>query len=152
MSSLPQPFCYYVTDLQPVIPGQDQDGHDAEPDFFQGIHEHPQIARPRPQQRPGRFKRLRLAVTRSPRSGPPPAPAQPTTLSPAAAPTTFKAQLRHLFIRRSNYAAPPIIDVPFTQAKEHDAAAGAPKPDDDLVPDDTSVIIHQAPIHNNNPQ
>ncbi|KAG2032268.1 hypothetical protein BDR03DRAFT_54605 [Suillus americanus] len=84
--------------------------------------QHPQISRPRPQQRPGRFKKLRLAVTRSSRSGfppaPAPAPAPPTTLPPTAAPTTFKAQLRHLFTWRSDNSALPVVDVPFAQAKE----------------------------------
>ncbi|KAG1811431.1 uncharacterized protein BJ212DRAFT_1589354 [Suillus subaureus] len=104
------------------------------------MHGHPQIFRPRSQQRPGRFKNFRLTVTRSPRSGPPPAstPALPTALPPAAEPTAFKAQLRHLFTWRSDHAAPAIVtvDVPFAQAKERNAAAGAPKPDEDVVPDE----------------
>ncbi|KAG1876643.1 hypothetical protein DFJ58DRAFT_182829 [Suillus subalutaceus] len=138
------------------IPGQDQDGYDVEPGFFRGMHgvcakvyssghsltycslQHPHISRPRPQQRPGRFERLSLAVTRSPRSGPPLARARAprTTLPSAATLTTFKAQLGHLFTWRSDHAAPPVVtvDVPFAQAKERNAAAGAPKPDEDLVP------------------
>ncbi|KAG2032269.1 hypothetical protein BDR03DRAFT_54793 [Suillus americanus] len=98
--------------------------------------QHPQISRPQPQQRPGRFKKLRLAVTKNPRSGPPPAPAPPTTLPPAVAPATFKSQLRHLLTWRSDHAAPPVVDVAFAQARERNAAAGASKPDDDFVPDE----------------
>ncbi|KAG2118379.1 hypothetical protein DEU56DRAFT_144911 [Suillus clintonianus] len=120
------------------IPGQDQDGYDAEPDFFRGMHGHPQTSRPRPQQRPGLFKKLRLAVTK--RSPPPPVPAPtpvpPTALPPAAAPTTFKAHVRHLFTWRPDHAAPPVVDVPFAKGKERNAAADAPGRDEDLVPDE----------------
>ncbi|KAG2141879.1 hypothetical protein DEU56DRAFT_979693 [Suillus clintonianus] len=60
--------------------------------LFQGMHGHSQISRPLPQQRPGRFKKLRLAVTR--RSLPPPAHAptltSPTALPPVAAPVNTK--------------------------------------------------------------
>ncbi|KAG2111431.1 hypothetical protein DEU56DRAFT_214588 [Suillus clintonianus] len=97
------------------IPGQDQDGYDVEPGFFRSMHGHSQISRPRPQQRPGRFKKLRLTVTRRPLLPIAPAPtsAPPTTLSPAAALTTFKAHIRHLFTWRPDHAAPPVVDVPF---------------------------------------
>jgi tetratricopeptide (TPR) repeat protein len=129
------------------IPGQDQYqyGYDAEPDFFRGMHGHPQISRPRPQQRPGRFKKLKLAMTKSPRSDPPPAPAPPTTRPSPAAPATFKTQLRHLFTRQSDHATPPVVDVAFAQAKERNAAAGAPQPDNDLILDEYSDDYQQDP-------
>ncbi|KAG2118362.1 hypothetical protein DEU56DRAFT_143903 [Suillus clintonianus] len=94
--------------------------------------QHPQTSRPRPQQRPGLFKKLRLAVTQ--RSLPPPvpapAPAPPTALPPAAAPTNFTAHVRHLFTWRSDHAAPPVVEVPFAQGRKRVAAAGAPADDD----------------------
>ncbi|KAG1812576.1 uncharacterized protein BJ212DRAFT_1370649, partial [Suillus subaureus] len=116
------------------IPGQEQDGYDAEPNFFRGMHEYSQISRPRPQQRPGRLKRVRLAMTGTPRSAPPPAP--PTTSPLVAAATTFKTHLRHLFTWPPHHATPYIADVPFAKAKERNAAAGAPGTDPDIVPDE----------------
>ncbi|KAG2146241.1 hypothetical protein DEU56DRAFT_167764 [Suillus clintonianus] len=116
------------------IPGQDQDGYDAEPDFFRGMHGHSQISRPRPQQRPGRLKKLRLAMTRNPRPVPPPppvpAPAPPTALPLAATHTTFTAHVQHLFTWRPDHAAPPVVEVPFAQGRKRNAAAGAPADDD----------------------
>ncbi|KAG2112415.1 hypothetical protein DEU56DRAFT_201678 [Suillus clintonianus] len=119
-----------LTVLQAEIPGQDQDGYNAEPDFFRGMHDRPHTSRLQPQQRVGRFKKLGLAMTRSSHPGPPPAPAPPTT-----APTTLKAHIRHLFTWRPDHAAPPVVDVPFAQGRKRNAAAGAP-------PDDDSDIIH----------
>ncbi|KAG1827849.1 hypothetical protein DFJ58DRAFT_347327 [Suillus subalutaceus] len=98
------------------IPGQGQDGYDTEPNFFYGMHQHSQISRSRPQQRPGRLKRLMLAMTRTPRSAPPPVP--PTTPSPVVAATTFKTYLRHLFTWPLHHAAPPVVGVPFAQGRQ----------------------------------
>ncbi|KAG1774407.1 hypothetical protein EV702DRAFT_534642 [Suillus placidus] len=136
--------------MQAEIPGQEQDGYDTEPNFFHGMHQHAQISRPRPQQRLGRLKRLRLAMTKTPRSAPPPAPASapgqgqgpgpapthapPTTTPSAAVPTTITAWLGNLFTRLPHHAAPPIVDVPFAQGKERNAAAGAPGKNPDIVP------------------
>ncbi|KAG1799920.1 uncharacterized protein HD556DRAFT_76766 [Suillus plorans] len=120
--------------MQAEIPGQEQDGYDAEPNFFQGMHQHSQISRPRLQQRSGRLKRLRLAMTRSPQEAPAPAP--PTTSPPVAVTTTTKTHLRYLFTRSPHHATPPVVDVPFAKAKERNAAAGAPGPDPDIVPDE----------------
>jgi hypothetical protein len=73
--------------------------------------QHSQNSRPRPQQRPGRLKKLRLAMTKSPH--PPP----PTTRPPVTAATTSKTNLRHLFTQPSHYATPPVVDVPFAKGK-----------------------------------
>ncbi|KAG0706967.1 hypothetical protein DFH29DRAFT_97735 [Suillus ampliporus] len=113
--------------LRMEIPGQDQhDGiHEAERDFFGEMYDHHQTSSPRHQQRPGRIKRL-LAVARTPRAAPPPAP--PTNPSSATAPATFKTRLRHLLTVQPVHAAtPPVVDVPFAQGKERNAAAGAPR-------------------------
>jgi tetratricopeptide (TPR) repeat protein len=125
------------------ISGQDQDGCNTEPNFH-GIHQHPQISQPRPQQRPGRLKRLRLAMTRTPRSAPPPAPAPtsaptsapPTTPPSAAAPITITSRLRSLFPWRSDHAGPPVIDVPFAQSLQCNGATGAPGSDGSLIRDE----------------
>ncbi|KAG2118377.1 hypothetical protein DEU56DRAFT_144764 [Suillus clintonianus] len=136
--------------MQAEIPGQDQDGYDAEPDFFRGMDGHSQISRPQPQQRPGRFKKLRLAMTRNPHPVPPPAPAPaptpapPIALPPPAAPTTFTAHVRHLFTWRPDHAAPPVVEVPFAWGRKRNAAAGAP-------PDDDSDII-RAEYFDDDPQ
>ncbi|KAG1840897.1 hypothetical protein C8R48DRAFT_838242 [Suillus tomentosus] len=90
--------------------------------------------KPRPQQRPGRLRRFRLAMTRRPQEAPAPAP--PTTSPPVAVTTTVKTHLRHLFSRSPHHATPPVVDVPFTKAKERHVAAGAPGPDPDIVPDE----------------
>ncbi|KAG2340113.1 hypothetical protein BDR05DRAFT_1002859 [Suillus weaverae] len=63
--------------------GQDQEGYNTEPNFFHGMHQHSQ---PRPQQHSWHLKRLRLAMTRTPHSAPPPVP-------PVTDPTTFKSHL-----------------------------------------------------------
>ncbi|KAG1829224.1 hypothetical protein DFJ58DRAFT_918494 [Suillus subalutaceus] len=112
------------------IPGQGQDSYDAEPNFFQGMQEY---SRPRPQQRPGRLKRIKLALMKSPR--PAPAPAPPTT-PPVAVATTFKTHLRHLFTRPPHDTIPPVVDVPFAQGLQRYAAAGAPRSDDSLIRDE----------------
>jgi hypothetical protein len=114
------------------IPGQDQDGYDAEPDFFQGMQENSHVSGPQPQQRPGRFKRVRLALTRNPR--PAPAPASPTSPPPVGVATTLRTHLRHLFTRPPHHAIPPVVNVPFAKAKERNAAADAPGNDPDIVP------------------
>ncbi|KAG2338712.1 WD40 repeat-like protein [Suillus weaverae] len=114
------------------IPGQGQEGYDTEPNFFHGMHQHSQISRPRPQQRSGRLKKLRDAMTRTPRSAPPPVP--PTAPPPVAAATTFKSHLRHLFTLSPHHATPPVVNVPFAKGKERNAAAGAPGNNPDIVP------------------
>jgi hypothetical protein len=78
--------------------------------FLHSSLQHSQISRPRPQQRPGRLKKLRLAMMKSP----PP----PTTRPPVAAATTFKTNLRHLFTRPPHHTKPPIVDVSFAKGKE----------------------------------
>ncbi|KAG2354019.1 hypothetical protein BDR07DRAFT_1431067 [Suillus spraguei] len=116
------------------IPGQEQYGYDTEPDFFHGMHQHSQVSRPRPQQRPGRLKRLRFPMARAARAAPPPAP---TTPPPVAAATTFKAQIRHLFTRSPHRATLPVIDVPFAKGKERNACADEDRSKDpNIVPDD----------------
>ncbi|KAG1870530.1 hypothetical protein C8R48DRAFT_760617 [Suillus tomentosus] len=126
--------------MQVEIPGQEQDGYDAEPNLFQGMHE---ISSPRLQQRPGRLKRLRLAMTRRPREAPAPAP--PTTSPPVAVTTTIKTHLRHLFTRSPHRATTPVVDVPFAKAKECNAAAGAPGKDPDIVPDEYLDAVEPDP-------
>ncbi|KAG2129580.1 hypothetical protein DEU56DRAFT_492779 [Suillus clintonianus] len=96
--------------------------------------QHPQTSRPRPQERPGLFEKLRLAMTRNLHPVPPPAPAPtpapPTALPPAAAPTTFTGHVRHLFTWRPDHTAPPVVEVSFAQGRKRNAAAGAPADDD----------------------
>ncbi|KAG2342513.1 WD40 repeat-like protein [Suillus weaverae] len=60
-----------------------------------------------------------------------------TTRLPANPPTTFTARIHHLSSRwpvRGGLSQTPIVDVPLAQAKERNAAAGAPKKDKDIVP------------------
>ncbi|KAG2355795.1 hypothetical protein BDR07DRAFT_1613490 [Suillus spraguei] len=72
----------------------------------------------------------------APGSHPPPAPAPPTALPSATTSTTFKAQLQHLLTWWPDHAAQPVVDVPFAQGKERNAAVDAPKQNDDCVPDE----------------
>ncbi|KIK40125.1 hypothetical protein CY34DRAFT_807490 [Suillus luteus UH-Slu-Lm8-n1] len=116
------------------IPGQDQGGYDAEPSFFHGMHQHSQHSRPRPQQRRSRLKRLRLALTRTPRPDPPPVP--PTAPPPVTTTNTLKTHIRHIFTRAPHHATPPVVDVPFTKAKERHIAAGAPGKDPNIISDE----------------
>ncbi|KAG2032012.1 hypothetical protein BDR03DRAFT_1015566 [Suillus americanus] len=116
------------------IPGQD--GYDTGPDFFPGMHQHSQIFRPQPQRRSGHLKRLRLAMTRTPHSASPPAPAPPTTPPPVAAATTLRTHLRHLFTRPSHHAGPPVVEVPYAQGLQRYAAAGAPGSEHSLIRDE----------------
>ncbi|KIK35888.1 hypothetical protein CY34DRAFT_553156 [Suillus luteus UH-Slu-Lm8-n1] len=120
--------------LAAEIPGQDQGGYDAEPGFFHGMHQHSQHSRPRPQQRHRRLKRLGLALTRTPHSAHPPVPT--TTPSPITTTNTFKTYLRHTFARPPHHATPPVVDVPFAQGKERNAAAGAPGKDPNIISDE----------------
>ncbi|KAG2336712.1 hypothetical protein BDR05DRAFT_1005641 [Suillus weaverae] len=62
-----------------------------------------------------------------------------TTRSSAAPPTTFAGRIHYLsswWPVRGGHARPRIIDVPLAQAKERNVAAGAPKKDEDIVPDE----------------
>ncbi|KAG1812579.1 uncharacterized protein BJ212DRAFT_1578759 [Suillus subaureus] len=114
------------------IPGQEQSGFDAEHNFFHGMHQYSQNFLPRPQQRPRRLKRLRLAITRTPHSAPP--PVSPTIAPPVAAAAALKTHLRHLFTRPPHHAIPPVVEVPFAKGKERNAAADAPGKDPNIVP------------------
>ncbi|KAG2118637.1 hypothetical protein DEU56DRAFT_138643 [Suillus clintonianus] len=125
------------------------------------MHGHSQISRPRPQQRPGLFEKLRLTVTRRPLPPPAPAPtsAPPTAIPPAAAPTpasptapppgtvptTFTAHVRHFFTWQTDHATPPVVDVPFAKGKERNAAADDPGRDEDMVPDEYFDDLPQDP-------
>ncbi|KIK32012.1 hypothetical protein CY34DRAFT_19365, partial [Suillus luteus UH-Slu-Lm8-n1] len=63
----------------------------------------------------------------------------PTTRSSANPPTKFAARIPHpssWWPVRGGHAQPRIVDVPLAQAKERNAAAGAPKKDEDIVPDE----------------
>ncbi|KAG2048180.1 hypothetical protein BDR06DRAFT_1013197 [Suillus hirtellus] len=81
--------------MQAEIPGQDHDGYDAEPNFYEmrqvfksvsfwslshSSLQYSQILGPRLQQRAGRLKRLRLPMTKRPESVPAPGPGPPATL------------------------------------------------------------------------
>ncbi|KAG1764150.1 hypothetical protein EDD22DRAFT_884737, partial [Suillus occidentalis] len=57
----------------------------------------------------------------------------------ATKPTKFAPRIPHLsswWPVRGGHAQPRIADVPLAQAKERNAAAGAPKKDEDIVPDE----------------
>ncbi|KAG2351718.1 hypothetical protein BDR07DRAFT_1467142, partial [Suillus spraguei] len=41
--------------------------------------------------------------------------------------------------RSSHRLTPPVVNVPFAQGKERNAAAGAPGKDPDIVPDDEDI-------------
>ncbi|KAG2754808.1 hypothetical protein P692DRAFT_201801423 [Suillus brevipes Sb2] len=63
----------------------------------------------------------------------------PTTRLSATPPTKFAARIPHpssWWPVRGGHAQPRIADVPLAQAKERNAAAGAPKKDEDIVPDE----------------
>ncbi|KAG1887519.1 WD40-repeat-containing domain protein [Suillus fuscotomentosus] len=121
------------------IPGQEQDGYDAGPNFFYGTHQHSQISRPRVQQRPGRLKRFRLAMARRPQEAPAPTPAPPTTSPPVTVTTTIKTHLRHLFSRSPHHVTPPVVEVPFAQGRQRNAAAGAPGSEHSLIRDEDAL-------------
>jgi hypothetical protein len=116
--------------------------------------QHSQISRPGLQQRPGRLKRLGLAMTRRPQE----APAPPTTSPPVAVTTTIKTHLRHLFSRSPHHATPPVVEVPFAQGRQvrsvifykcflgishlnlqRNAAAGAPGSEHSLIRDEDAL-------------
>ncbi|KAG1859090.1 hypothetical protein C8R48DRAFT_674078 [Suillus tomentosus] len=78
-------------------------------------------------------------MTRRPQEAPTIAPAPPatsppvTTTSPpvaaaaaATTTTTFKIHLRRLFALPLHHATQPVVDVPFAQGRQRNAAAGAP--------------------------
>ncbi|KAG1740256.1 hypothetical protein EDD22DRAFT_851845 [Suillus occidentalis] len=63
----------------------------------------------------------------------------PTTRSSANPPTTLAARIPHpssWWPGRGGHAQPRIVNVSHAQAKERNAAAGAPKKDEDIVPDE----------------
>ncbi|KAG2113765.1 uncharacterized protein F5147DRAFT_33680 [Suillus discolor] len=133
------------------IPGQDHDDYDAERNFYE-MH---QISRPRLQQRAGRLgrlKRLRLAMTGKPQSAPAPAPAPPTTSPPVTPTPTFKTRLRRLATLPLHHATPPVVDVPFAQGRQRNAAAGAPGSehslirDEDVLPQDPNTQQQHQPV------
>ncbi|KAG2354024.1 hypothetical protein BDR07DRAFT_1431077, partial [Suillus spraguei] len=131
------------------IPGQEQYGYDTEPDFFHGMHQHSQVSRPRPQQRPGRLKRLRFPMAKAARAAPPPAP---TTPPPVAAATTFKAQIRHLFTQSPHRATLPLSMFHSQRVK----SAMLPqmrivaKTRTSYLMMDILILRNRTPIHNNN--
>ncbi|KAJ8591368.1 hypothetical protein M405DRAFT_112791 [Rhizopogon salebrosus TDB-379] len=63
-------------------------------------------------------------------------PASPTNIAPSAAPVSFRTRLSTWWPIRATHSAPPIVDVPLAQGLSRNATAGAPKKDDDLVPDE----------------
>ncbi|KAG2075585.1 hypothetical protein BDR04DRAFT_1149927 [Suillus decipiens] len=123
------------------IPGQEQDGYDTEPNFFDGMHQYSQVSQPRPQQHPWRLKRLRFRITRAPRPAPLTAPTIPPPVTTA---TTFRAHIRHLFTWSPHRARLPVVDVPFAQGKERNAAADEDRSKDpNIVPDDECLDTTQ---------
>ncbi|KAG1771223.1 hypothetical protein EDD22DRAFT_948013 [Suillus occidentalis] len=73
-------------------------------------------------------------MTRTPR--PAPSPASPTTPPPVTVATSFKTHLRHIFTRPPQHATPPVVDVPFAQGLQRNAAGGPKDIDDDLIRDE----------------
>ncbi|KAG1770120.1 hypothetical protein EV702DRAFT_1049447 [Suillus placidus] len=67
---------------------------------------------------------------------PAPTSAPPTTTPATAAPTTLTARLGNLFSWRCDHPGPPVVDVPFVQGKERNAAEGPKNVDDDLIRDE----------------
>jgi hypothetical protein len=81
-------------------------------------------------------------------------PASPTNIAPSAAPVSFRTRLSTWWPIHATHSAPPIVDVPLAQGLsvcsdvfshyygvsylnlQRKATAGAPKKDDDLVPDE----------------
>ncbi|KAG2739949.1 hypothetical protein P692DRAFT_20840906 [Suillus brevipes Sb2] len=62
---------------------------------------------------------------------------QPATTP--SSPSPFTPRIRNvssLWPVRGSHTQPHIVDVPLAQAKERNAAAGAPKKDEDIVPDE----------------
>ncbi|KAG1728240.1 hypothetical protein EDD22DRAFT_1054187 [Suillus occidentalis] len=62
----------------------------------------------------------------------------PTTPSSPSPFTTRTHNVSSLWPVRRSHTQPRIADVPLAQAKERNAAAGAPKQDEDIVPDEYS--------------
>jgi hypothetical protein len=123
-----------LPDDQGEIPDQEYD-YTQDTDFFRGTNEYRHVSRPQPRQRFAFLKRLRLSVMNTARSSTP--PAQPTTLSSASTPITFNARLQRLLPRRHVLrTGPPVVDVAYAKGKERNAAADAPEPDTDLIPEE----------------
>ncbi|KAG2363124.1 hypothetical protein BDR07DRAFT_953451 [Suillus spraguei] len=111
------------------------------------MHQHSQVSRPRPQQRPGRLKRLRFPMARAARAAP---PAAPTTPPPtAAAATTFKAQIRHLFARSPRRAHCPFHSQRVKSAMLPQMRIVA-KTQTSYLMMDILILRNRTPIHNNN--
>ncbi|KAG2336882.1 WD40 repeat-like protein [Suillus weaverae] len=72
-------------------------------------------------------------------------PAPPTTQSSAPASTTFKSRLSSWWPLQTDHASPAIVDVPLAQAKERNAAAGAPRKNDEWIPDEDHVSTPPSP-------
>ncbi|KAG2349238.1 hypothetical protein BDR05DRAFT_956639, partial [Suillus weaverae] len=70
------------------------------------------------------------------------APPLHTTRSSAIAPITLEAHLHSLSSLGpvgARHAPSPIVNVPLAQGKERNAAAGAPRKNEDLIPDEDYV-------------
>ncbi|KAJ8591231.1 WD40 repeat-like protein [Rhizopogon salebrosus TDB-379] len=75
-------------------------------------------------------------------------PASPTNIASSATPVSFRTRLSTWWPVHATHSAPSIVDVPLAQGLSRNATAGAPKQDDDLVPDeyfDSSTPDSQQP-------
>lgn len=71
-----------------------------------------------------------------------------TTQSSAPASSTFKSRLHHLSTWRpfqTGHTSPAIVNVSFAQGKERNAAAGAPRKDDEWIPYEDHVSPPPSP-------
>ncbi|OAX34364.1 WD40 repeat-like protein [Rhizopogon vinicolor AM-OR11-026] len=75
-----------------------------------------------------------------------------TIRSPSEATTQVRVGPRENWPVHDGHAASPIVDVPPAQGKKRNAAAGAPKQqDEDLILDEYCDDDHRTPIHNSQP-
>ncbi|KAJ8596140.1 hypothetical protein M405DRAFT_805847 [Rhizopogon salebrosus TDB-379] len=63
-------------------------------------------------------------------------PASPTNIAPSPTPVSLRTRLSTWWPVHATHPAPPNVDVPLAQGLSRNAAAGAPKKSDDLVPDE----------------